>query len=152
MQPVEGKRIRKPHVIDDNDAAVTAPKKTTKRAREPDSNGANAPAIDQPAAKKQDSRIRSTTPPKWVNTARNIETITKENSTAPENSSKKGKCPAKGTAQAVIKKEKMEETQGKDPVRAAAARLMWAKRQANGTNGRYGGAPMEGTVAKGKGK
>ena len=149
MQPVEGKRIRKPRVLLDAATVVTAPPKDAKRLREPENNNANAPAIDQPAIKKQDTRARSITPPQWVNTACNI---IKEPSAAPENLSKKRERPAKGTNQVVIKKEPKEETKGKDPVRAAAARLMWAKRQASGTNGRYGGAPKEGTVAKAKGK
>ncbi|KAL9125569.1 MAG: hypothetical protein Q9175_008057 [Cornicularia normoerica] len=42
MQPVEGKRIRKPRVIDSDDTAVTAPQKAAKRAREHDDNVTNA--------------------------------------------------------------------------------------------------------------
>ena len=152
MQPVEGKRIRKPRVIDDIDATVTAPKKSTKRAREPDTNDANAPVIDQPAAKKQDTRARSFTPPDWVRTARTIKPEAKETSAAPQIEPKKRERPAKVAPKPLIKTEPKEETEGKDPVRAAAARLMWAKRQANGTNGRHGGAPKGSTVAKAKGK
>lgn len=43
-----------------------------------------------------------------------------------------------------------EQATGKNPTRAAAAKLMWAKRKASGTNGRYGGKPTERTVAKAK--
>ncbi|CAD6593620.1 MAG: hypothetical protein ASARMPRED_007739 [Alectoria sarmentosa] len=152
MQPVEGKRIRKPRVLHDAAMAVTAPPKAAKRLREPENNTFNTSTIDQPATKKQHTRTRSITPPQWINTARNIKSITKEPSAARENLPKKRQRPAKSTNQVVIKKEPKEETKGKDSVRAAAARLMWAKRQASGTNGRNGGAPKEGTMAKAKGK
>ena len=56
---------------------------------------------------------------------------------------------AKSTARTGVEKETEKE---KDPVRAAAARLMWAKRKARGTNGRYGGRPTEKTVAKARGR
>lgn len=151
MQPVEGKRIRKPRLLDDDKAAVPAPKKSTKRSREPE-NDVNTPEIDQPAAKKQHTRARSITPPAWVNTARNIKPESQKPSAAPEKAPKKRGNAAKGASKPTVKKEPKEETKGKDPVRAAAARLMWAKRQANGTNGRYGGAPRDGTVAKAKGR
>ncbi len=128
MQPVEGKRIRKPRVLDIEDTAVSATKKPPKRAREPE---ADAPAPDQPAAKKQHTGARSFTPPDWVRTSRPIKLESEEPS-------------------AVLGKEPKEETKGKDPVRAAAAKLMWAKRRANGTNGRYGGRPADRTVAKAK--
>lgn len=62
----------------------------------------------------------------------------------------------KKTATATEKKLKQEpkdhQKSAKDPVRAAAAKLMWAKRKASGTNGRYGGKPTERTVAKAKAK
>lgn len=151
MQPVEGKRIRKPRIIDDDEAAVPAPKKSTRRAREPENDGIT-PAVDQPAAKKQHTRARSITPPEWVNTARNIKSESKEPSAPPENAPQKRGNAAKCVSKLVVKKEATGETKGKDPVRAAAARLMWAKRQANGTNGRHGGAPKDGTVAKARGR
>ena len=145
MQPLEGKRIRKPRIIDNDDTPATAPKKSLKRAREPDHSATKTPTTGQPAAKKQHLRARSITPPDWVRT---FQTVTKEPTPAPLIESRKQGQPAK----AVVKKQSEVETKGKDPVRAAAARLMWAKRQANGTNGRHGGTPKARNVAKGKGK
>lgn len=55
----------------------------------------------------------------------------------------------KGSAKTGEEKE-LTKGKDKDPVRAEAARLMWAKRKASGTNGRYGGRPTERTVAKAK--
>ena len=40
----------------------------------------------------------------------------------------------------------------KDPKRSAAMKAAWAKRQAEGKNGRRGGAPLASTVAKGNAK
>ena len=141
MQPVAGKRIRKPHIIDNGDAAVPTPKNPTKRAREPTDADPNTPLPDQPPAKKQTRHYRSITPPEWVRTARTIKSESEEPSAAPEKAPKKGRGPAKGVAETVVKEEPVGEEKGKDPVRAAAARLMWAKRRAKGTNGRHGGAP-----------
>ena len=136
MQPAEGKRIRKPRVLDIEDTVVSAPKKSLKRTREPEDSDASIPAPDQPAAKKQHTGARSFTPPDWVRNSRAIKL--------------EGEDPVKGVDLAVARKEPEEETKGKDPVRAAAAKLMWAKRRANGTNGRYGGRPADRTVAKAK--
>ncbi len=77
-------------------------------------------------------------------------TTTKKPSAAPEKAPKKRGRPVKDVAKVVIKKEPKEEMEGKDPVRAAAARAMWARRRADGTNGRRGGAPKGRTVAKGE--
>lgn len=152
MQPVEGKRIRKPRALHDDQAAVPAPKKPTKRAREPDANDAKAPLIDRPAAKKQDTRARSFTPPAWVRTSRDIKPDTKDPPAAPENVPKERERTPEVAPKPDGEKGSAGGPKGKDPVRAAAARLMWAKRQANGTNGRRGGAPKGSTVAKAKGK
>lgn len=156
MQPVDGKRIRKPRVLDDDDStAAIARKKPTKRARghhhnNDDTNDATAAPviIDQPPAKKRHSRVRSITPPGWINTARDVGSATEEPAAAPvENASKERGVPAKVASEVVAKEEPKGETRGKDPVRAAAARLVWARRQAKGTNGCQGGAPKDGTVA-----
>ena len=53
-----------------------------------------------------------------------------------------------GSAKTGEETKEMTKEKEKDPVRAEAARLMWAKRKASGTNGRYGGKPTERTVAK----
>ena len=73
MQPLEGKRIRKPRIIDNDIPALPAHKKTTKRAREPDNNDTgNTPAPDHPPLKKQHKQPRDLTPPPCVRTARDI--------------------------------------------------------------------------------
>ncbi|CAF9941348.1 hypothetical protein IMSHALPRED_002536 [Imshaugia aleurites] len=149
MQPLEGKRVRTPRILDHDDFAFPNPKKPTKRAREPDNTTTtttttNDPAPDQPPAKKQALRPRSITPPAWIRTARDVKSESKELPAAPENALvlEKAVCPAKK----VIKRELGEVARGKDPVRAAAARLVWARRRAGGTNGRCGG------LLKGRGR
>ncbi|KAL9065170.1 MAG: hypothetical protein Q9161_008414 [Pseudevernia consocians] len=153
MQPVQGKRIRKPRVLDDDNPAVTTRKNSSKRPREPnDKDTTNAPATDQPPAKKQRSRARSITPPDWIHTARDVRSETGAPAAAPEDAApKKRQGPAKVPSEVVVKNEPVEEEmRGKDPVRAAAARLVWARRRAEGTNGRHGGVPRGGTVARGR--
>ena len=157
MQPVDGKRIRKPRVMhDDTAAAVSAPRKSTKRTRQPDTHDAHTPPIDQqPAAKKQDTRARSFTPPPWVRTSRNnIKPEAKDPSAGPENvpEKKQRELASKVASKPQVKTEPVGGSRGKDPVRAAAARLMWKRRQASGTNGRRGGAPKGGTVVKAVGE
>ena len=42
----------------------------------------------------------------------------------------------------------MTKSGSKDPKRSAVMKAAWAKRQAEGRNGRHGGAPLASTVAK----
>lgn len=116
------KRVRKPTKVFES-AAPSQAKATKKRVREP-TNDAVSVADEQPMAK----RLRSATP-----------------SVAPP---KRAKTRTKTSAPVV----KTEVEEAKPAVRGAnrseAMRATWAKRQAEGRNGRHGGAPKETTKAK----
>lgn len=129
MQPIEGKRIRKPRIIHDTIAPIRAPKMPTKkRARETiRDNDATAPDLDEPASKKRDTRDLSFSPEARVQTAPDIK---KEPDVDGEDDPEKADGGAFGKGEGVMKGKR------KDPVRSAAARLMWAKRKAKGTIGR----------------
>ena len=139
MQPIGGKRIRKPRFIYDIIAPIPGPKEPTKkRARETiHDNDATAPDLDQPATKKRDTRALSFSPEARFQTAPEIK---KEPDVDGDDEAEEGDGGAVGKGK------------GKDPVRAAAAKLMWVKRRAKGTNGRYGGRPKESTVVRAMGK
>ncbi|KAM0804303.1 hypothetical protein BDR22DRAFT_594000 [Usnea florida] len=145
MQPIEGKRIRKPRLIYDTIAPIRAPKKPTKkRARENIcNNDATAPDLDQPATKKRNTCALSFSPEPQGQTAPDVK---KEPGVDGEDEAEEGNRGAFGE-----EKEEMK-GKGKNPLRAAAARLMWEKRKAKGTNGRYGGRPKENAVARARGR
>lgn len=148
---VTGKRVRKPRTIfqggDEptlllDPAAPSQPRAIKKRGREPTEDAATAP--DQPTTKKRGRKPTSdATAPANEPTTKRLRLTTP--AVAP---------PARSTRAKSIKKEESPapdveaKVSSKTKSRSEVMTAVWAKRQAEGKNGRHGGAPKEITKAK----
>ncbi|KAK3170236.1 hypothetical protein OEA41_009623 [Lepraria neglecta] len=93
----------------------------------------------------QIKREESMPPP--AKRATRAQSVAKAGSVAPESSNQRSTGAKCATKEASVTPETTK-SGGKNPKRSTAMKAAWAKRQAEGRNGRHGGAPLASTVAK----
>ena len=93
----------------------------------------------------QIKREESMPPP--AKRATRAQSVVKAGPVAPESSNQRSTGARCATKEASVTPETTK-SGGKDPKRSTAMKAAWAKRQAEGRNGRHGGAPLTSTVAK----